>query len=366
MPFQNHIPQVSVLMPVFNCEPYILEAVNSLLTQTLSDIEVIIVDDCSTDGTIDKIRTITDSRIRLYEKKENSGIAISLNIALELARGKYVARMDGDDVSLPQRLQLQVDYLDAHPEVFVLGGQAIIIPSGQPLIRPVEYDDIQIAMMESNPIVHPTVMMRSTLPDGTRICYKERTEPFEDYLLWAKLTMHVRFYNLPECILMYRRHDGQISQTRKEVQALMRSKVRLELWNKIFGYRFRDMGLFDLYWVKDCCGDVIGSFMTSIRELTSILKEQAPRGISEKSVKMVVNTRRKRLIEQFITVPGIYNINNMIRCREFWPLMIKELGVRKFFLFAMKCLFHLNARVGVYPVKLVPKYSMLLNRISID
>ena len=119
--FISTTPKITVLLPVYNCELYVRTAIESILNQTFTDFEFLIIDDASTDKTLAVLKKIKDSRIQLIEKPVNSGYTNSLNYGLQMAKGKYIARMDGDDISHPERFAKQIVYLEAHPEVVVCG-----------------------------------------------------------------------------------------------------------------------------------------------------------------------------------------------------------------------------------------------------
>ena len=110
-------PLVSILMPVYNTAPYLREAMDSMLAQTFTDFELIVLDDCSPDNAQEILDTYTDPRIVRYRGERNVGLANVLNVGMEMARGKYIARMDSDDISLPDRLKVQVEYLESHPDI---------------------------------------------------------------------------------------------------------------------------------------------------------------------------------------------------------------------------------------------------------
>ncbi|MCI8465867.1 MAG: glycosyltransferase family 2 protein [Lachnospiraceae bacterium] len=120
-------PLVSVIMPAYNGEKYIGEAIESVLNQTYGNLELIVVEDKSTDATPDLIRRYQDSRIRLYFNDRNQGIAYSTNLGIEKSRGKYIALLDDDDIALERRLEWQVDFLEKHEEIDVLGGRSALI-----------------------------------------------------------------------------------------------------------------------------------------------------------------------------------------------------------------------------------------------
>ncbi len=128
-------PLVSVIMPVYNAEKYIFEAVNSVIEQTYTNWELVLINDGSSDLSINIIKEFKDSRIRLYENRENMGIAYSRNRAIDLSRGKYIAIMDNDDISLPNRLKIQVEYLENHEEIDVLSGASMVIDSHGNVIK---------------------------------------------------------------------------------------------------------------------------------------------------------------------------------------------------------------------------------------
>ena len=111
------IPQVSIIMPVYNTAPFLREAMDSMLSQTFSDFELIVLNDCSPDNAEEVLNTYNDPRIVRYKGEKNVGLSNVLNVGIVMARGKYIARMDSDDISLPNRLQVQVDYLESNPEV---------------------------------------------------------------------------------------------------------------------------------------------------------------------------------------------------------------------------------------------------------
>ncbi len=120
-------PRITVIMPVYNCELYIKEAIDSILNQTFTDFEFLIIDDASTDKTVSIIKEYKDFRIQLIEKEGNKGISDSLNYGLKVAKGEYIARMDGDDISLPERFVKQVTFLDSNPDVILCGSNFGII-----------------------------------------------------------------------------------------------------------------------------------------------------------------------------------------------------------------------------------------------
>jgi glycosyltransferase involved in cell wall biosynthesis len=222
-------PTITVLMPVFNCELYIKEAVDSILNQTYTDFEFIIIDDASTDGTVSIIKSYNDVRIQLIEKSINSGYTNSLNQGLKLAKGKYIARMDGDDISLPERFEKQVAYLEANPDVTLCGTCFTVIGSDVVIQLPENHEAIKLAMLRGNCIAHPTVVIRKEVLDELPMVYNVSKEPAEDYDLWVRVLSLGKLYNLQEVLLKYREHDTQVSQKRQEqqIQSALESRIQM-------------------------------------------------------------------------------------------------------------------------------------------
>jgi glycosyltransferase involved in cell wall biosynthesis len=214
----NTPPKITVLLPVYNCELYVQTAVESILNQTYTDFELLIIDDSSTDSTVSIIKKIEDSRIQLIEKPINSGYTNSLNYGLQMAKGKYIARMDGDDISFPKRFAKQIAYLEANPEVVVCGTTYKIIGNDKPIVLPNDHEAIKMGLLWGNCIAHPSVMIRKKILDEYSIQYDTSKEPAEDYDMWVRLLSVGRLHNLQEVLLEYRIYDSQVSRKRAEDQ----------------------------------------------------------------------------------------------------------------------------------------------------
>lgn len=222
-------PLVSVLMPVYNCEKYVLEAVESILQQTYPNFELLVIDDCSIDATVDKIKSLNDDRIQLIVKPRNSGYTNSLNFGLQIAKGKYIARMDGDDISLPTRFEKQVAFLETNEDVVVCGTNFSIIDTNNLVKFPESHEDIKVGLLEECKIGHPTVMLRKSILELHQISYDKLMEPAEDYDLWVRLLVFGKLYNLQESLLQYRVHDMQVSSVRRKQQADTTKAIRFKL-----------------------------------------------------------------------------------------------------------------------------------------
>ena len=244
-------------MPVFNGEKYLKQSIESILNQTYSDFEFIIINDGSTDHSLDIISSFKDSRIQCFENKENIGITRSLNHGLILARGEYIARMDADDFSLPGRLEAQVAHLDANPEIGVLSVAACIIDSAgvlsDSIVFPADHFSIQWRMcFFENPIIHPGVMFRKELVLAVG-GYDENLTTSQDYILWCLLSAYTKFANLQDVFLYLRKHTENISIKYNQEQIYNIQKSCVLLISKILNehVHFDEMlSFFDFLWKK--------------------------------------------------------------------------------------------------------------------
>ena len=150
-------PRITVLMPVYNCELYIKEAIDSILNQSFSDFEFIIIDDASSDSTVSIIKAYDDPRIQLIVKQQNSGYTNSLNYGLSIAKGEYIARMDGDDISFSERFEKQIAFLDKNPDVVLCGTFFKIIGMDKVIVVPEGHEDIKVAMLKDCSTVPPSI-----------------------------------------------------------------------------------------------------------------------------------------------------------------------------------------------------------------
>lgn len=218
------MPQISVLLPVFNAASFVASAVESVLTQTYGDFELIIIDDGSTDSSLEILQRLAarDNRIRL-SSRENRGIVLTLSEMLAQAQGDLIARMDADDICRPHRLERQKAYLDAHPECVALGSRSLFIdPEGLPIFEFMEYfshEDIDRAlMMPIIGILHPTLMARRSAIEAVG-GYRSGYPHVEDLDLFLRLAEIGRLANLPEVLLHYRNHLSSVSHRNAVAQS---------------------------------------------------------------------------------------------------------------------------------------------------
>ena len=209
-------PRVSVLMAVRDGVPWVKDAVASVLAQTLSDLELIVVDDGSVDATPALLADVDDRRL-LVERQSRAGLTCALNVALARASAPLVARLDADDIALPERLQRQVAFLDAHPEVGVVGSAAREIGDDGLEVRvvrpPEDHVALRRALIRRNPMVHSTVTMRRGAVEAVG-GYDARFAVAQDYDLWMRLLAVTRLANLPQTLVVRRLLPGRVSVAR--------------------------------------------------------------------------------------------------------------------------------------------------------
>jgi len=217
----SDVPAVSVVMSTHNDAAYLPLAVESIMQQTFQDYEFIIIDDASTDGTPEILQAFTDPRIRVSTHREVCGLTRTLNEAVAMARGCYIARMDGDDISLPARFERQVALLDAHPEIGMVGTAYMFI-TGENTVTNAESvygadADIRAHLLHRNCFGHGTVMMRKTVFDGVG-GYDETYRFAQDYDLWLRIAERSALANIPEALYCWRRTAGNITSRHTDEQ----------------------------------------------------------------------------------------------------------------------------------------------------
>ncbi len=233
-------PKISIVMSLYNSGKYLREAIDSVLSQTLSDFEFIIIDDGSSDNGAAIVRSYDDSRIRLIIQ-ENSGLAAALNKAIQLAKSKLIARMDPDDICFPERLSKQCEYLEQYPEVMALGSAAICIDlNGEvlPLISMKKHFEIGDQPMPESPCIHPSVIFRRSAFDKAGGYWNEMRFGGEDAVLFNEILSFGAIDNLPDPLIYYRLSPSSLSQKSKKFNAILREII----WNKVKGNQIEANG----------------------------------------------------------------------------------------------------------------------------
>lgn len=221
---------VSVLMPVYNVGNYVRAAIKSILNQSYTDFEFIIIDDASTDNTVQEIRKFKDSRIRLFINKVNKGLAANLNEGFRLSKGEYIVIMDGDDISYPQRIVTQLRFMRNNPEVGISGtwiklfGYTSIVHK-----YPLTDQACRTKLLFNTPFAHPSVIFKRDIVINHNLYYDESLKQYgEDYTFWLKASKVTKFANIPQVLLWYRTFVPKSKEYANGLRAAQGRRLREE------------------------------------------------------------------------------------------------------------------------------------------
>lgn len=231
---------ISVILPAYNASDYIKEAIKSILNQTYINFELIIINDGSTDNTLEIIRAFNDSRIKVINNDINKGIIYCLNRGIEESGGEYIARMDADDISLPQRFEKQIEVMKQNPEIVVCGTYINYFGTSKGRFSrsqpKCDNDEIKKSLLIRSAFAHPTVMIRSSILKKNGLKYDEAFRSCEDYKLWIDIANYGTFFNIPQPLLNYRISMNQVSSKyRKEQSRNTRECQDISFFNE-FGF----------------------------------------------------------------------------------------------------------------------------------
>lgn len=219
------MPRVTILMPTYNVAPWVKEAVDSVLAQTYKDFELLVLDDCSSDNTVEVVRSIKDSRVRIVVGDHNVGLSENLNRGIALSNTELLARMDGDDVAVPTWLQRGVDVLDSHPEIDICSFGFQFFGTKTSEVRfPEHHEDSMAQMLFGCTVIVPVLRKRVFVDNGFR--YSTEAFPAEDYMMWAHCYRVAKVYNVQETMFHYRMHATQISTAKRQAQIEKSNAVR--------------------------------------------------------------------------------------------------------------------------------------------
>lgn len=223
-------PIISIVMSVYNGATYLRHAIDSILHQSFSDFEFIIINDASTDETESIIGCYYDPRIVYIKNEDNLQLPKSLNKGLAAAQGKYIARIDADDISLPHRLQTQFEFMEANPDIGVCGSWVEImgLDEGEIWKTPTTANAIQTQLFFHNCLSHPSIMMRHSVLEEHQLQYDEKRLRAQDWQLWIDMTKHTKVANIPEILLLYRRHRENLTYKDRSVSAYHYQQVRAQ------------------------------------------------------------------------------------------------------------------------------------------
>jgi len=225
-------PLISVVLPIYNVELTIKESLMSIINQTFQDFEILIIDDCSTDNSINEIKKINDNRIRIITKNENKGLIDSLNIGFEQSKGEFIARTDGDDINVINRFEKQLNFLKKNIDIDACGCWLQCFGANVKTIKHKElHQEIQANLLLSNPMSLGAVMLRNN--KYKKYKFDSNMIHVEDYDFWARTSWDCKLYNLQEVLYHYRIHNNQISTNYKNIQLKGDVVIKLNLFKKL-------------------------------------------------------------------------------------------------------------------------------------
>lgn len=221
-------PLVTVLMPVFNCAKYLDEAIQSVLNQTFNNFELLIINDGSTDKSANLVKKYKDRRIRFVNNKKHQGLVSVLNQGLRLVRGKYLARMDGDDISVTIRLEKQVKFMDTHPQIDICGTWFEVFgPDSHRRVytRPLDPVTCKASLLFTDPVCHASAIMRTAILKRYHLRFDPNFRHLEDYEFFNRAAAYLNFGNIGEVLYLYRYHDKRTGEVYKREQKYQMKRV---------------------------------------------------------------------------------------------------------------------------------------------
>ncbi|EOW9245400.1 glycosyltransferase family 2 protein [Vibrio cholerae] len=226
---------VSVILPVYNCERFVGLAIESILNQTYKNIELIVIDDGSTDNSFKIVNSYSQDLRLVVLSRENKGLVYSLNEAIGIANGKYIARMDADDISMPCRIQKQVDFLVKNRDVAIVGSRTILIDEDGTQIgkchRPLSNRTVRSYFYYGSPLAHPSIMYNLNLLSKDEIKYIADDYPAEDLGVFLRISKKHKICNIKQPLLKYRVTDSGISNTNRKKQEDKSYQLRLSYFS---------------------------------------------------------------------------------------------------------------------------------------
>lgn len=338
-------PLISVLLPCYNAEKFVTETINSVLAQTYTHFEIIAINDCSTDDTSRILHNLAekDNRIKVHENESNLKLIKTLNKGIELCRGKYIARIDSDDIALPTRFEKQIKFLEKNEDYDILGTQFYTFISGSDkysLYRnPLKYEDLQAYLLFHSGICHPSVMIRKRLFTEYGFRFEAEYLHVEDYALWSKALYKTKIANIDEPLLRYRIHPHQVS--------VMYNQIQLDNKKKVFRIHCEHWGLD----TSDAALDIYTSVAESIPKYSTyeylalcenfmlqlIVKNEEKKLCSQKYLKKLLSLHWIRLCAN--SRMGL----KVLKVCQSSPLYDeKAYTKRNIFILYLKCLFRLE------------------------
>lgn len=289
-------PEISIIMPIFNGEKYVSKAIDSILSQTFKDFEFIIINDASNDKTTEIINSYNDNRIIIVNNKENLGVTKSLNKALNISKGKYIARQDADDISDTGRLSEQYLFLEKNTNIAMAGTFAYIINDTgkiiQSITKPISSNNIRNKLKEDNCFIHGSVMIRRNILEEIGV-YNESYFRSQDYELWLRMIKKHKIINIPQFLYLLRKHNDNI-----ESKYIDEQKAFVVLAQYIHGYSNK--------------ADAAYRFLTLLKNNNYKNFSTFPYKIVENADILIIRSCRKKLINILLSLKYMKKIMSIM------------------------------------------------------
>lgn len=301
------MPKVSVIMPVYNTKKeYFREAIESILNQTFTDFELLIIDNGSASYIKKIILSYSDQRIKYFRIKQNEGPAEARNSGLKYAISPYIALIDSDDISYPKRLQRQYDYLEHHPEIGCLGTKAKIIgnlKTDMTFPPPIKHKDIELWLIFKGCVFcHSTMMLRKSILDQYHFQYNSYYVPTEDYALWLDMIGLIKFAVLDECLGEYRFYPENISNKQKKLQYQKGNEAQIKALNKYLNIDQLDENAFGKFMLEKTLNLAELEHINSI--LPQVIQVLSNKGYPNKDICNLFKNHFRKLFYHVRTISG--------------------------------------------------------------
>lgn len=290
-------PLISVVLPVYNAEQYVKDTIKSILIQSYQNFELIIINDGSTDNSEEYIVQFKDTRIKYIKNEKNLKLIQTLNLGLSVAKGKYIARIDADDIALPNRFEKQIDFLENNLEYGIVGSFAETFGSKKEKLTFVQEDlEIRFALLTHNPFVHSSVMIRNQILIKNKLSFDLNQLHVEDYDLWIKILKYSKGKILPDILIKYRIHESQISVVHNNIQEINTKKIQKYYLTSLLP-EFKDVDLlFDIFHnQKRTIADVI-LFLSNIKSISleniNTLSKKLTKTLIKKAINKIIDTKK--------------------------------------------------------------------------
>lgn len=325
--------KASVILPVYNAGLYLAESITSILNQTFSDFELLILNDGSTDNSLSIIQSFDDNRIKLIHSEANRGLVYQLNLGIELAKGKYIIRMDADDVCMPNRFRRQVDFMDKNEHIGICGSWIKTfgkIEGGDWKMR-IHNDDIRFTLLFGSPFAHFGVIIRREILLKNSLFYNAESFPIEDYELWSRLLKVARGANIPEFLTQYRTHECQVSEvmnsSQNEKSRALRSQIFEEDFFKISNENRQNFEIFMGY--RKCNKSEWESFSQFIEDMCRQNKSGASLKSLKKNVDRILLMRTLNIKDSNALIRFIFHKRMLLRMGLIINTILVKSGIRK-------------------------------------